>query len=110
MTQVEFVTAAASTNFSFGWVPLDIAVTPFNMSWFLNRSGVGAVHSLIEGTLTDFSQQTSAAVAFTLADVSSNSGGGNSAAAWTTPITGIRLTSSASAASTLTFRVLQVGT
>ena len=106
--QVEFTTAAASSNFTSGWYPTDISVTPFNLSWFLNRSGVGGVHSLIEGTLSD--SLASAAVAFTLADVSSNGGGGATAAAYTTPITAIRVTSSASAASTLTFRALQVGT
>ena len=107
---IEFTTAANSSNFTSGWFPLNVHQETFNLAWHLNRSGNGAQHSLIEGTLGDVQvAPVSAPVAFTLADVSSNSGGGPSAAAYTTPVRAVRITTSGSGTSNMTFRVLQPG-
>lgn len=108
--QVEFTTAANSSNFTSGWFPLNVHDDVFSLAWHLNRSGAGGQHSLIEGTIADIrTAPVSAAVAFTLADVSSNSGGGATAAVYNTPITAVRITTSGSGTSNMSFRVLQVG-
>ena len=110
VVRVEQTTVLASTNIALPWIPLDVHADVFNISWFLNRTGSGGQLAAVQGTLDNVQQPgVSAAVAFTLADVSSNSGGGATAAAWTTPLAAIRVRVSASASSDMTFRVLQVG-
>ena len=105
-----FTTAAASTNWVSDWVPLNVHNESTNLSWSINKAAGGELQGKVQVTQDNVGEAGVSAVTFQIGSFSAQAAE-STVAAYTTPMRAIRLAGSTSgASSTLTFRVLQVGT